>query len=139
MRSAPLVTTMKLMTTKIANTIKPTAKLPPIKKWPKASITAPAAPGPVCPSSKTTRVEATFSDKRIKVVSSSTDGKAAKSSGLTMYAATIITISARAMFSVKKVSSIHGAIGSTIKAKMATTKMGAAKPCTAQPFWPAHC
>ena len=41
MRSAPLVTTMKLMTTRIANTIRPTAKLPPIRKWPKASITLP--------------------------------------------------------------------------------------------------
>ena len=32
MRSAPLVTTTKLMTTRIANTIRPTAKLPPIRK-----------------------------------------------------------------------------------------------------------
>jgi hypothetical protein len=31
MRSAPLVTTTKLMTTRIANTIRPTAKLPPIR------------------------------------------------------------------------------------------------------------
>ena len=45
MRSAPLVTTMKLMTTRIANTIRPTAKLPPIRKWPNDSITVPAAPG----------------------------------------------------------------------------------------------
>ncbi len=41
-----------------------------------------------------------------------------------MYAATIITISATAMFRVKKVSSSHGAIGSTIKAKMATDQDG---------------
>ena len=84
MRSAPLVTTTKLITTKIENTIKPTAKLPPIKKWPKASITAPAAPGPVCPSSNTTRVEATLSDSRIRVVSSKIAGKAEKSSGRSM-------------------------------------------------------
>ena len=84
MRSAPLVTTTKLITTRIANTIRPTAKLPPIRKWPKDSITAPAAPGPVWPSSSTTRVEATLSDSRISVVKSSTEGKAAKSSGRTM-------------------------------------------------------
>ena len=47
MRSAPLVTTMKLMTTRIAKTIRPTAKLPPMRKWPKDSITLPAAAGPV--------------------------------------------------------------------------------------------
>ncbi len=84
MRSAPLVTTTKLITTRMANTIRPTAKFPPIRKWPKASITAPAAPGPVWPSSSTTRVEATFSDSRIRVVSSSTEGNAAKSRGRSM-------------------------------------------------------
>ena len=45
MRSAPLVTTTKLMTTRIAKTIRPTAKLPPIRKWPNDSITLPAAAG----------------------------------------------------------------------------------------------
>ena len=61
--------------------MKPTAKLPPIRKLPKASITAPAAPGPVWPSSSTTRVEATLSESRNSVVSSSTVGKTEKSSG----------------------------------------------------------
>ena len=84
MRSAPLVTTTKLMTTRIAKTIRPTAKLPPIRKWPKDSITWPAAPAPVWPSSSTTRVEATLSDSRSSVVSRITAGKAAKSRGRTM-------------------------------------------------------
>ena len=84
MRSAPLVTTTKLITTRIANTIRPTAKVPPIRKCPKASRTAPAAPGPLWPSISTTRLEATFSDRRSKVVSRITVGNAAKSSGLTM-------------------------------------------------------
>ena len=44
----------------------------------------PAAPAPVWPSISTTRVEATLSDSRSSVVSSSTAGKAAKSSGRTM-------------------------------------------------------
>ncbi len=68
------------------------------------------------------------------MVSSSTEGKAEKSSGRTMYAAIIITIKAVAMFSVKKVSSIHGGMGSTISARMAITKIGAAKPWNAKPF-----
>ena len=84
MRSEPLVITTKLITTRMANTMKPTAKLPPIRKWPKASITAPAAPGPVWPSISTTRVEATFNDRRSSVVSSSTVGKTEKSSGARM-------------------------------------------------------
>jgi hypothetical protein len=125
MRSAPLVTTTKLMTTRMANTIRPTAKLPPIRKWPKASITWPAAPGPVWPSSSTTRVEATFSDRRSSVVTSSTDGKAAKSSGLTICAATIITISASAMLKVNSRSSTKGGSGSTIIASTMTMKIGA--------------
>ncbi len=79
MRSAPLVTTTKLITTKIRNTITPTAKLPPTTKVPKASITLPAAPVPWCPSISTTRVEATLSASRIRVVSSSTVGKTMKS------------------------------------------------------------
>ena len=45
-----------------------------------------------------------------------------------MYAATIITISAIAMLTVKKVSSIHDGNGSTIMARMATTSSGAAAP-----------
>jgi hypothetical protein len=76
-----LVTTTKLITTRIENTIRPTAKLPPITKCPNDSITLPAAAGPVCPCVSTARVEATFSDSRIRVVSNSTVGKVAKSSG----------------------------------------------------------
>jgi hypothetical protein len=83
-RSAPLVTTTKLMTTRIAKTIRPTAKLPPIRKWPNDSMTLPAAPAPVWPSSRTTRVEATLSERRSSVVSRITAGKAAKSSGRIM-------------------------------------------------------
>ena len=84
MRSEPLVITTKLITTRIAKTMNPTAKLPPIRKCPKASITAPAAPGPVWPSINTTRVDATLSDRRNRVVSSNTVGKTEKSSGRRM-------------------------------------------------------
>mmetsp|Transcript_70455 Transcript_70455/g.166055 ORF Transcript_70455/g.166055 Transcript_70455/m.166055 type:complete len:244 (+) Transcript_70455:1896-2627(+) len=130
MRSAPLVTTMKLMTTRIANTIRPTAKLPPIRKCPKLSMTLPAAPVPVWPSSSTTRVEATFSDRRISVVSSSTVGKAAKSSGRTIWAATIITITAIAMLKVNSRSSTKGGSGSTIMDSTSSTAIGAPSAAT---------
>ena len=81
-RPAPLVTTMKLMMTRIVKTTKPTAKLPPMTKTPKASITLPAASPPLWPFNNTTRVDATFNAKRNNVAKSMTVGKAANSSGL---------------------------------------------------------
>ena len=80
-RPAPLVTTTKLITTRMVNSTRPTAKLPPTTNSPKASITLPAAPGPVWPFSSTIRVEATFSPRRIKVAINRTVGKTPKSSG----------------------------------------------------------
>jgi hypothetical protein len=138
MRSAPFVTTMKLMTTRIAKTIRPTAKLPPIRKWPKLSITCPAAPGPVWPSSSTTRVDATFSDSRISVVTSSTVGRAAKSSGLIICADTITTISAIAMLNVNSRSRMKGGSGSTIIASIRTTKIGSVSTLAALACGPSH-
>ena len=108
--------------------------MPPIRKWPNDSITLPAASGPVWPSSSTTRVEATFSDSRSSVVISSTVGKAAKSSGFTMYAAISSTISAIAMLKVNSRSSAKGGSGSTIIARIMTMSSGAGhlpqpRPC----------
>ncbi len=80
-RVAPLVITTKLMMVMIANTTRPTAKLPPMTNSPNASITLPAAPGPSCPCSSTTRVEAMFSASRSRVAISTTVGNAANSSG----------------------------------------------------------
>ena len=110
-----------------------------MRKWPKASITSPAAPGPVWPSSSTTRVEATLSDRRSSVVSSSTVGNTEKSSGRFMCAATIITTSASAMLSVKKVSSSQGGNGSTIMASTVITSMGAARAPATAPLRLNHC
>ena len=124
------------MTTRIAKTIRPTAKLPPIRKWPKLSITCPAAPGPLWPSSSTTRVDATLSDSRISVVTSSTLGRAAKSSGLTIWADTIITISAIAMLKVNSRSSTKGGSGSTSIASISTTKIGSISILAAPAFGP---
>ena len=116
------------MTTRMANTIRPTAKLPPIRKCPKASITLPAAPVPVWPSISTTRVEATFRLRRSSVVTSSTVGRAAKSSGLTICALTIITVMASAMLKVNSRSSTKGGSGSTIMPSIITTKAGSTMP-----------
>jgi hypothetical protein len=72
-RPAPLVTTTRLMITRIMNTNSPTAKLPPIRKAPKASITWPAAAPPSCPRTSTMRVEATLSARRSRVANSRTE------------------------------------------------------------------
>ncbi len=80
-RPAPLVTTTKLMMTRIANTTRPTAVLPPTTKSPKASMTRPAACVPSWPFISTTRVEATLSVSLSSVAISSTLGNTAKSIG----------------------------------------------------------
>ena len=125
-RPAPLVMTMKLMITRMMKTTIPTAKLPPTRKWPKASITLPAASGPVWPLSSTTRVEAMLSDSRSKVANSRTDGNAAKSRGLVVNMATSSTIRPSAILNVKKRSSKNGGSGSTIMARTMTMSSGPA-------------
>ena len=59
------------------------------------------------------------------MVSSSTVGKAAKSSGRTMCEATIITMMAMAMLKVKNRSRAKGGSGSTIIASTIMTAIGA--------------
>ncbi len=125
-RPAPLVMTMKLMIVRMMKTMIPTAKFPPTRKWPKASITLPAASGPVCPCSSTTRVEATFSDRRSSVANSSTAGNAAKSSGLRVNMATSRIITDNAMLKVNSRSSRNVGRGSTIMPSTITIRMGPA-------------
>ncbi|ELA01193.1 hypothetical protein D769_00772 [Cupriavidus sp. HMR-1] len=125
-RPAPLVITMKLITTRMANTTIPTAKLPPTRKWPKASITLPAASGPVCPSSSTTRVEATFSDRRSSVENSRTDGNAAKSSGRCVYMPTSSTMIDSAMLNVNSRSSTNAGNGRIIMPRIMMISTGPA-------------
>src|SRR5690606_20895583 len=104
----------------------PTAKLPPTRKWPNASITLPAASGPVWPCSSTTRVEATLSDNLSSVANSSTDGKAAKSSAFLVNIATRRAMMDNAMLNVKNRSSMKGGSGSTIMARTMTSSTGPA-------------
>ena len=128
-RPAPLVMTIMLMISRMQNTNRPTAKLPPTRNWPKLSMISPAALPPSCPFTSTIRVEATFKASRSSVANSSTLGKDEKSSGARAFSATISTATAIAMLSTKKMSSISGGIGSTIstnRAKMPTGKAIAA-------------
>ena len=84
-------------------------------------------------------MDATFSERRSNVVSNSTVGNTAKSSGLRMYADTIITVSDKAILSEKKVSSIHGGMGRTMSASTAITSNGAVKPLSKPPLLLSHC
>ncbi|MNQ44649.1 hypothetical protein D3C85_584130 [compost metagenome] len=118
--------TMKLMMVRITKTMIPTAKFPPTRKCPKASITLPAASGPVWPWSSTTRVEATFSDRRSSVANRSTAGNAAKSSGLRVNMATSRIITDNAMLKVNSKSSRNVGRGSTIMPNTITIRIGPA-------------
>ena len=117
-RSPPLVMTMKLMITRITNTTRPTMKLPPITTSPNDSITLPAAPVPVWPSSSTTRVEATFRHRRSKVVMRITVGNREKSSGLFDDTLTSSTRMAMAMLKVNRASSSTGGSGRMTMARI---------------------
>ena len=115
----------------------PTVKLPPIKKWPNASITLPAAAPPVWPSVSTTRVDATLSDRRSMVDTSKMVGKAMKSSGLTVYRAVSSTITDSAMLKLKNTSSTKAGSGSIIIASSKMMIIGAASalpPLLARPL-----
>ena len=59
----------------------PTTKLPPTTNWPNAMITCPAAPTPSWPCMRISRVEATLSDSRSSVSTSSSDGNTENSTG----------------------------------------------------------
>lgn len=123
-RSAPLVTTTKLMIIRITNTTRPTTKLPPMTTLPNDSITLPAAWVPSLPLSSTTRVEATFNVRRMSVVARMTVGKTEKSSGRLTDRLTRITTIESTMLNVKSVSSSSGGNGSITIARMAKTRSG---------------
>jgi len=72
------------------------------------------------------RVDATLSDRRSKVVTSSTVGKIEKSSGLRVFNATSITITDKAMLKVKNTSSMNGGSGNTIIDRIKMMRIGAA-------------
>ena len=126
-RPAPLVTTTMLMIIRIMNTNSPTAKLPPTRNAPKASITCPAAAPPSCPLTSTTRVDATLSARRSSVANSRTEGNELKSSGFSAFIAAIRIATDSAMLSTKNTSSSSAGVGTTIKAISVRIPAGSAK------------
>ena len=103
-----------LMIIRIMNTNSPTAKLPPIRNAPNASITWPAAAPPSWPWTRTTRVDATLSARRSSVANSRTEGKDEKSSGFSAFIAAIRIATDSAMLSTKNASSTNAGVGTII-------------------------
>jgi hypothetical protein len=122
----PFVITTKLIIVITAKITIPTAKFPPIRKTPKASITFPAASVPLNPSKRTIRVEATFNESRRRVVSKSTVGKAIKSLKLLILIAEIKTMIETAMLNVNKISNKIAGKGTSIITSTSKTKRGIA-------------
>ena len=83
-------------------------------------MTLPAAPGPVWPSASTTRVEATFSERRNNVVTSRTVGNEIKSNGLVVCKPIIKTMIDKAILKVNNKSSAKGGNGNIIIASNRT-------------------
>ena len=125
-RVEPLVMTMKLITTRIAKITMPMTKLPATMKREKPSITPPAAPDPVWPCERISRVEATFSDSRRSVTTSSSVGKALNSSGVRIQSATISTRTETDSESARPRSSSTGGSGTKSTARISVTPI--AKP-----------
>ena len=88
--------------------------MPAITNSPKASITFPAASGPVWPALNTILVEATFNPSLKIVANNNTVGKLEKSSGLKVWIDTININNDSNIFVVKKTSSNIEGKGITI-------------------------
>ena len=105
MRPEPLVMTTKFTIIRMAKTMMPMTKLPPITKPPKASMTWPAASVPSWPWVRIRRVEARLSARRSIVASSRTVGKALKSSGFSMNSAVIRISTEKVIENARQMSS----------------------------------
>src|SRR5690606_41715145 len=115
-RPAPLVITMKLITTRIRKITSPTTTCPPIRNEPNASITSPAYP-----SERISRVLLTLSPSRNSVSSSSRLANALNSSGSPVLSVTTSTTIDSASDNASKPSSSNGGSGTTSSATMITT------------------
>src|SRR5258708_22037709 len=118
MRPEPLVMTTKFTITRIANTMMPMTKLPPITKLPKASMTWPAAAVPSWPWDRISRVDAMLSDSRSMVEISRMVGNEENSSGAWMNSEVIrIRIDTVIEIARNRSSTIEGSC------RISTTKM----------------
>src|SRR3954471_1797204 len=100
-------------------------------------MTWPAAPAPSWPWTSTTRVEATFSARRSRVVNRRTVGKEEKSSGLATFNATIRTARLIMMLLMKPMSRKVAGIGTTISMTSRSVATGkiAPRPALNQPLF----
>ena len=129
MRPEPLVMTTKFTITRIANTIIPMTKLPPITKLPKASMTWPAAAVPSWPFDRISRVEARFSDSRSMVEINRMVGNEENSSGAWMNSAVIrIRIDRMIEIASRRSSTIEGSGMISTTRMMRTPKASARSP-----------
>ncbi len=118
-RPAPLVMTTNWITSRMAKTIRPTISEPPTTKCPKVSITLPAYP-----SRSTSLVALTLRASRNSVITSTTAGNAAKSSGRWTNIAVSRMSSAPVMFSAISRSRTMAGSGTTSITTMNTMPTG---------------
>ena len=131
-RPEPFVITTNWMTTRIRKTTRPTSTLPPTTNAPNAWITPPASP-----CSRISRVTLTLIASRNSVVSSSSDGKAAKSSARGTYIVVIRMTRADPMLTVISRSSSGAGSGTSIITTTSTTASAASRSvCLSRVFSP---
>ncbi len=126
MRPEPLVITMKLTTSRMANRITPITTSPPMRKPPNAATTWPAASCPSLPWLRISLVVATLSERRSSVVSSSSVGNDVKSSGRRRNTATISTSTDAVIDNARPMSS--RTVGSGITSTASSDTMPNARP-----------
>lgn len=115
-RSEPLAITMNCTVVMIANTTRPTTRLPPTTSLPKLSMMLPAS---AC--SRIDLVEAMFSESRNSVVNSSSDGNAESAEMSGTYMVIISSVTLMVMFRPSSMSISSGGSGRIISEMIATT------------------
>ena len=131
MRVAPLVITTKFTVIRMTNTMVPMTKSPLMTKLAKPAMTWPAASGPSLPLERMSRVVAMLSASRNSVASSSTVGKAEKSSGLWIHSATMRMSTESAIENDRPMSMKVAGNGRNSTVRMKTMPM--AKPTSLAP------
>jgi hypothetical protein len=121
------VITTKFTMIRIAKTITPITKLPPITKCPKASMTWPAAAVPSCPRARMSRVEARLSASLSIVAMRSTVGKDENSSGSSMNSEVIRISTERMIESANSRSRRSGGNGKTSTTRMPMTPIASSR------------
>src|SRR5579885_1273691 len=101
--------------------------LPPTTKFPKASITSPAAAVPVLPLSRMRRDEEMFSASRHRVINRSVVGNTLNSTGRVIYIETRSTTTDSVILALISTSSRNDGIGAIMASTIPSTARGTAK------------